>query len=174
MFDWTIYTLFVLNRASKPDFLQIMIFVYVCSTCSTVEIKTRFWDLITRNVLNGVTLSNLPYLTTLMTNLCSQQQQIFHFMFHWPIYRLFVLNTDWKRHFLQMMIFVYVCSTWIMFQLITRFETWITRNDVNGVSWFHIFYLISLITYLSSQWTPNFQNQVFNVWLVDLHTICAK
>jgi hypothetical protein len=197
--------------------LQIMIFVYVCSTWGIVELKTRFETWITRNDVYGVTLFHLYYLITLMAYLCSQRLQtytirilfwlvdlqticakyrlemrihprdnirkclldmrhrwtknafwdvkgrnyingvsLFHlsylitliaylwsqwtpyvhinyFMFHWSIYGLLVLNTAWKNDFLLMMIFVNVWSTWRTVQLKTRFETWITGNDVNGV-----------------------------------------
>jgi hypothetical protein len=43
----------------------------------------------------------------------------------------------------------------------TPFETWITRNDVKDASLFHIFYLITLMAYLFSQWTPNIQIRYF-------------
>jgi hypothetical protein len=57
--------------------------------------------------------------------------------YHW-----LVLNMGWKRDSLQIMIFAYVCSTWSIVELKTRFETWITRNDVNGLSLFNLSYLI--------------------------------
>jgi hypothetical protein len=64
------------------------------------------------------------------------------------------------------MIFVYVCSTWSstwgMFELKTRFETWITRNDVNDIRLFHLSYLITLLANLCSQRTPNVQIKYFN------------
>jgi hypothetical protein len=109
MFDWSIYRLFVLNRGWKLDFLQMMIFVNVCSTCNIVEQKTRFETRITRNDVNGVNIFHLPYLITLMGYLCSQwapDVQIKYFMFDWLIYRLFVLNRGWKPDPLQMKIFV--------------------------------------------------------------------
>jgi hypothetical protein len=114
MFDWSIYRLFVLNMAWKHDSLQIMIFVYVCSTCSVVELKTRFQTCKARNDVNGVSLFHLFYLITLMSYLCSQwasNVQIKYFVFDWSIYRLFVLNRGWKRDSLQIMIFVYFCLT---------------------------------------------------------------
>jgi hypothetical protein len=43
----------------------------------------------------------------------------------------------------------------------SSFETWITRNDVNGVSFIHFSYLITLLAYLWSQWTPNVQIKYF-------------
>jgi hypothetical protein len=60
-----------------------------------------------------------------MAYLCSQRTpnfQIKYFMIDWAIYRLFVLNTGWKRDSLQMMKFVNVCSTRSMVQVKTRFE----------------------------------------------------
>jgi hypothetical protein len=144
MFDWSIYRLFVLNRGWKHDSLHIMVYVYVSSTWSIIELKTRFETWITRNDVNGLRLYNLYYLITLMAYLCSQMTpnvQIKYIMFDWSIYRLFVLNTGWKRDSPQMMIIVNVYSTWSMVQLKTRLETWITWNDVNGVSLFHISYL---------------------------------
>jgi hypothetical protein len=160
MFDWPIYTLIVLNRSWKRNSLQIMKFIYVFSKWSIVEDKTRVEMWMTRYVVNGVSLFHLPYLITLMAYLCSQRTpnvQIKYFMFGWSIYRLFVLSRGCKRDSFQIMIFLHVCSTWSIVELKTRFETWITRNDVNGVSWFHLSYLITLMAYLCSQWTPNVQ-----------------
>jgi hypothetical protein len=99
-----------------------------------------------------------------MGSLCSQRTlnfQIKYFRFDWSICRLFVLNRGWKRDSLQIMIFVNICSTWSIVELKTPFETWITRNDVNGVGLFHISYLITLMAYLCSQWTPNVQIKYF-------------
>jgi hypothetical protein len=127
MFDCSTYSLFVLYSSWKRDSLQIVIFVYVCSTWGTVELKTPFETWITRNDVNGVRLFKLSYLITLMAYLCSQWKpnvQIKYFMFDWSIYRLYVLNRAWKRVSLQIMIFVYVCSTWSIVELKTRFETW--------------------------------------------------
>jgi hypothetical protein len=65
------------------------------------------------------------------------------------------INRGWNRVSLHIMIFVYVCSTCGKLELNTRFESWITWNEVNGVSLFHISFLITLMAYLCSQWTPN-------------------
>jgi hypothetical protein len=114
MVDWSIYRLFVLNRSWKHDSLQIMIFAYVWSTGSIVELKTRFVTWLTRNDVN-VSLFHLSYLITLMAYLCSQRipnVQIKFLMFYWSIYRSFVPNMGWKLDSLQMAIFVYDCSTW--------------------------------------------------------------
>jgi hypothetical protein len=148
MFDWSIYRQFVLNSDWELESFQIIVFVCVCSTCSIFQIKTRFETWITRNDVNGVSWFHLSYLITLWAYLCSQNTlnvQIVYFMFDCSIYRLFVPNTGGKIDSLQMMIFVNVCSTWSMVGLKTRFKTWITRNDVNGVSLFHLAYLITLM-----------------------------
>jgi hypothetical protein len=150
MFDWTIYRLFVLNRCWKRDSLQMLIFVNVCSTWSIVELKRCFETRISRNVVNGVRFFTL-LLITLMAYLCLQwtpDVQIKYLMFDWSIYRLFVLNRGWNCDSLQIMIFVYVCSTWKLFELKTRFEMWVTSNDVNGVCLDHLSYLITLTAYL--------------------------
>jgi hypothetical protein len=115
-----------------------------------------------------VCLFNLSYLITLMACLCSRRTpnfQIKCFMFDRSFNRQFVLNTGWKRDYLQMMTFVNICSSWSMVQLNTRFESSITSNDVNGVSLFHLSYLITLMAYLISQRTPNAQ---INYFMLDL------
>jgi hypothetical protein len=163
MFHWSIYRLFLLNRGWKRDSLQMMIIVNVCSTCNMVELKTRFETWITRNDVN-VRLFHLSNLITLRAYLCSQwttKIQIKYFMFDWSICRLFVINRGWKRNPLQIMIFVYFCSTWDIVELKTRFETWITMNDVNGISLFHLSYPITLMAYLCLQRTPNVQIKYF-------------
>jgi hypothetical protein len=108
MFDWSIYRLFVLNRCGKMT-LQIMILKYVCSTCSVVKLITHFDTWKPRNNVNGVCLFHLSYLKTLMAYLCSQSTPNVHikyFMFDWSIYKLFVLNTGWKRDCFQIMIYI--------------------------------------------------------------------
>jgi hypothetical protein len=159
MFDSSIYSLFVLNTAWKRDFFQMMRFINICSTCSMVQLKTRFETWKTKNDVNGVSLFHISYLITLMV--WTQNFQIKYFMFDWSIYILFVLNRAWKRDSLQIMIFVYISSTWIIVELKTRFETWITRNDVNGVSLYNLLYFIILMAYLCSQRTPNVQIKYF-------------
>jgi hypothetical protein len=150
---WLVYLnwLFVLYTGWKLDSLQMMIFVNICSTWNMVEIKTRFDVWITRNDVNGVSLFHLSYLITLMAYLCSQSSPISKSIF----YDWVCLNRCWKRDSLQIWIFVYFCSTWSVVELKTRFETWITRNDVNFVSLFNLSYLITLMAYLCSQRTPN-------------------
>jgi hypothetical protein len=115
------------------------------------ELKTRFETWITRNDVNGVSLFQLSYVIILMAYLCSewaQHVQTNYFMFDWSIYRIFVLNRFRKLESLQIMVFVYLCSSWGIVELIMHFETWITRNDVKGVSLFHLSYVITLTAYL--------------------------
>jgi hypothetical protein len=142
----------------------MMIFLYVCSTCSVVELKTIFETWIERNNVNGVYWFHFSYLITVMAYLCSQLAPLVqnrYFMCVCLIYRLFVLNTGWKPDSLQIMIFVNVCSTFSVVELKTRFETWITRSDVNGVNLFLLSYLITFMAYLCSQWAPNVQIKYF-------------
>jgi hypothetical protein len=49
----------------------------------------------------------------------------------------------------------YVCSTFSVVELKTRFETWITRNDVNDVNLFLFSYLITLMLYMCSGWVSS-------------------
>jgi hypothetical protein len=164
MCDWSIFTLFVLNRGWKRDSLQIMKFVYVCSTWVKFELKTHFEMRITRNVVNGVRLFHFSYLITLVAYLCSQLTpdiQNKNFMFDCSIFPLFVLNRAWERYSIQIIIFVYVSSTLKLVELKTCFESWKTRSDQNGVSLFHLTYLITLVAYLCWKWTPNVQINCF-------------
>jgi hypothetical protein len=164
MFALSSYRLFVLNRGWKRESFQIGILVYVCSVCSVVELKTGFETWKARNVVNGVNLFHLSYLITHMAYVCSlwaSNVLINNFMLECSNYVLLVLNRAWKRDFLQIILFVYVCSTWSLVELKTRFETRITRNDVNGVSLFHLSYVITLLAYLWSQRTPHFQIKYF-------------
>jgi hypothetical protein len=48
-------------------------------------------------------------------------------------YDWLVVNRPWKRESLQVIIFVYVCSSWSIVELKTRFEIWITWNHVIDV-----------------------------------------
>jgi hypothetical protein len=157
-FHWSNSSLFMLNKTWKRDSLQMMILVNVCSTWSMVQLKTRLETWITLSDVNSERFLHLSYLITLMVYLRSQRTpnvQIKYFMFDWSIFTPFVLNRGWKRDPLQIMIFVYACSTWSILELKTRFKAWITINDVNGVSLFHFSCLIKLISYLCSQCTRN-------------------
>jgi hypothetical protein len=123
-----------------------------------------------------VCLFHISYLITLMAYLWTQRTpniQIKYFMFDWSFYRLFALNTCRKRDSFQMMIFVNICSKWSMVQLKTWFEAWLTRNDVNGVSSFHLLFkdTYSLPMLTMDTIVPN---QVFYVWLVDLQSTWTK
>jgi succinate-acetate transporter protein len=161
---WSIFTLFVPNRAWKCESLQIKIFVYVCSTWVIFKLKPRFEKWITGNDVNDVRLIHSSYLITIMPYMCSQWApniQHNYFMFGWSIFTLFVLNRAWKRDSHQIMIFVYICSRLNIVELKTRYETWITLNDVKGVSLFHLSYSITLMVYLRSQQTPNVQIKYF-------------
>jgi hypothetical protein len=175
MFDWSIYRIFVRNRDWKRDFLQIMIFVYDCSTCCIVELKTSFESWITMNDVNDVLVSPLLFnntygLPVFTKNTKCPNEVSYVFL---SFYISFMPNTGWKHESLKMMIFVNVCSTWSLVELNTRFETWITRNDVNGVYvspfLFNNTYVLPVLTIVNKR-----PNQVFYVWLVDLQTICAK
>jgi hypothetical protein len=130
MFDCSIYKLFVLNTVWKLDSLQTMLFVYICSTWSVVQTINAFWDVNNQKWHKCLCLFHLPYLITLMVYLCSQwtlNVNIKYFMSDWSIYRLFVLNRAWKLDSFQIMIFVYICSTWGIVELKTRLETWIRK-----------------------------------------------
>jgi hypothetical protein len=103
-------------------------------------------------------------LITLMDYLCSHRKPNFetkYFMFDWSMYMLTVLNRAWKRETLQITIFEYVCWTCRLVELKTRFQTWITRNDINGVILFHLSLIITHMAYLCSQWTPDAQIKYF-------------
>jgi hypothetical protein len=163
MFDWSIYSLIVLNRIWKRDCLQMMIFVYVCLTWSIVEDVTQFETWITRNDVNGVSLFHSSYLISLMAYLCAQRApniQIKYYVWLVPLQTICAKHglDTWS---LQWMIFVNVCLTWRIVELKTRFETWVTRNDVNGVSLFYLSYLITHMPYLCSQRAPNIQIKIF-------------
>jgi hypothetical protein len=76
--------------------------------------KNAFWDMNNTKWRKWCSLFHLSYLITLMVYLRSQQTpdvQIKYFMFGWSIFTLFVLNRAWKRDSLQIIIFVYICST---------------------------------------------------------------
>jgi hypothetical protein len=87
-------------------------------------------------------------------------------------YDWLVLNRACNRVSLKIMLFLYVCSTGCIVELNTRFETSITRNDVNDVSWYHLSHLVSLMAYLCSQWTPNVQIKYFMFDWVSKDYLC--
>jgi hypothetical protein len=111
----------------------------------------------------------MPYLCSpLVPNV-----QIVYFVFDWSIYRQFVLNRAWKLDSVEMMIFPYVCSICSVFKLKTRW-------DVNNKKWRKWCTCVSPFLFNKTCGLPvltmgtKCTNQVFNVWLVDLQTICAK
>jgi hypothetical protein len=63
--------------------------------------------------------------------------------------------------FVQMMIFVDICPPWSMVELQTRLEEWISTNAINGVSLFHLSYLITLMVYFCSEWKTNVEIKYF-------------
>jgi hypothetical protein len=139
-------------------------------------IKIAFWEVKTRNDVNCVSLFKLSYLIKIIAYLCSQRTPNIQIKY----LDLIDLCTDYfcyigagKVSLYKMVLFVYECSRWSIVQLKKRFETWITRNDVNGVSLFHLSYLITLMAHLKSQRTQMSKSSIL-VWLVYLQTICAK
>jgi hypothetical protein len=76
----------------------------------------------------------------------------------------------------QIMLFVMVCSTWGIIELKTRFETWRTRNGVNGVNLLHHSYLITLMAYLCTQSTPKFKFKyfMFDLSIYSLYVLNGK
>jgi hypothetical protein len=93
--------------------------------------------------------------------------------FIWLVDLQTVLNRAWKLVLFQIMLFVYVCSTWDIVELKTRFETWITRNDLNGDSPFTLYFNNTYGLPVISMDTKC-PNKLFYVWLVDLQKTCAK
>jgi hypothetical protein len=94
--------------------------------------KNAFWDVNSKKWRKWC-LFHFSYLITPIACMYSQMKpnvQINYFLFDWPIMILFVLNTDWKRDSFQIMIFVNVWWTLGMVELKTRFESWITTNDL--------------------------------------------
>jgi hypothetical protein len=169
MFDCSFNRLFVLNMFTKRDSFQMMIFVNGCSTWSMVNLKTRFNASILRNDVYVISWFHLPYLITHMAYLCSQRTpngKIDYFMLDWSIYTLIVLNRGWKHYSFQMLIFVYIYSTWSIVEVKTRFETWITRYDVNGVSLFNFSYLITLMAWLCSQRHQMSKSSILFYWSI--------
>jgi hypothetical protein len=153
-----------------------MILLYVVSTWSIVELKMRFETWITWNDLNGIWLFQLSYLITLMAYLFTQRTpkvQIRYFIFEWSFDRLSETDRSCTRGPSQIISFMYVCFTWGIIELKTRFETWITRNDVNGVIFFTVFFNNSCGLPVFTMGT-NCPNQVIYVCLFDLEYICAK
>jgi hypothetical protein len=153
------------KKGWKLDSFETIIFVNVCSTWSIIELNTHSETWMTRNDLNDIILFLLSYLISLMAHNGHQtsKSSIWYLIGRSTDYRVFVLIRGSKLDSLEIMIFVHITTTWTTVELETRFETWITRNDVNGVNLFHVSYIITLTTYLFSQWTPNVQIKYFKV-----------
>jgi hypothetical protein len=153
LFDWSICRPFSPNNDIRICLLDIR----------HSWTKTRLETWIKRNDVNGVCLSHLSYLITLMACLCSQSTpniQNKYITFNWSIYRLFVLNRAWKRDSPNNDILI--CVLHMKFSLIKRrFVTWISKNDWNGLSLFNLTYVKTLMAYVCSQRTPNVQNMYF-------------
>jgi hypothetical protein len=126
--------------------------------------ESAFWNVNNKKWRKWCKDFHLSYLITRMANLWSQWTptfQIKYFMFHWSIYRLFVLNTTLKRDSFQMIIFVNDFSTWSTVRIKESFDTSISRIEVSGVSLFHLSYLITLMAYLCLQRASDIQIKYF-------------
>jgi hypothetical protein len=151
IFDWSIYILFVLNRGWKHDppnnDMRICLLDILPSWTKNAfsDVNNKKWNKRCKFVLPFSYNNTYGLPVTTMDTKCPNQVFL---LFDWSIYRLCVLNTGWKPHSLQLTIFVSVCSTWNKVEQKTRFETWITRNVVNGVNLFHLYYLKTLMAYL--------------------------
>jgi hypothetical protein len=140
-------------------------------------IKARFATWITRNDVRGVCLFNLPYLITLMAYLCSQRIpkfQLNYFLFHWSIYRLFVLNWVWKSDSFQTR-YILKCLSNIKHGS-TKTAFW----DVNNKKWRIWNKFDAPFLFINTYGLPVLKkdtkcpNQVSYDCLFDLRTICAK
>jgi hypothetical protein len=162
IFDCSIYRLFVLNKAGNGLFPNIDIRICLLDMKHSWT-KNAFWDVNKKKwrkwckFVSPYLFNNTYGLKVLRKETKCPNQDL---MFDWLIYRPIVPNKGWKNDSLQMMLFVSVFSTWSIVELKTRLETWIKRN-VNGVSLFHLSYLITLMAYLCLQWTPNVQINYF-------------
>jgi hypothetical protein len=75
MFDWSIFTIFVLNRGCKRNTLQLIICIYLL-VIKHRWLKTRLGKWITRNFVNGVRMIHLSYWITFMAYLCTHGHQM--------------------------------------------------------------------------------------------------
>jgi hypothetical protein len=126
--------------------------------------ENAFWDVNNKKCRKWCKFGSPILLIKLMAYLCSQRTlnvQIKYFMLVCSINILFVLNRGWKRDSTQIMLFVYICLKCNLVELKNRFQTWITRNDMNDVSLFHLSLIITHWAYVGSQWTPNVQIKIF-------------
>jgi hypothetical protein len=132
--------------------------------------KNAFWGVYKRDDVKCESLYHFSFLITLMAYVCSKRipnVQMKYFMADCFIYRPFVINTWWKLDSLQIKIYLNVCSTWSMAEVKTSFETWITWNDVKGVSLIHLLYVMTLNGFLMFTMDTKRPNEVFYVkWLI--------
>jgi hypothetical protein len=181
MFDWSIYRIFVLNKALNPDSLQMIIFVQYCSTCSVFGLKTQFETWIAWNEVSGACTFHISYLITVLAldinlNLVPLGTKCRNQVFYvW----LFDLQSICAIHGLE---------TWlspnndIRMCLFDMQHSW-TKNafwEVDNKKWrkwckfvspysLNNIYGLPVLT-IDTEWP----NHVFYVWLVDLQTICAN
>jgi hypothetical protein len=159
MFDWTIYRLFVVTKIWKRDFLQMMILLYVFSKCSVLEHKLRFETWIARNRVNGIYLFHLYYLITLLAYLFSQSSCAKYGLEMWfsPNYHickwLLGMQRSWNKN-----------------------AFWDVNNKTlrNWCKFFFFFLFNNTYGLPVPRMGTKCPYQLFYVWLVDLHTICAK
>jgi hypothetical protein len=121
MCDWSNYRQFELNTWFHPnDDIPINLFDMQRSW-----IKNVFWDLNNKKCRKLCKFDSPFFFNNtygLLGLTMAPNVQIKYFMFDWSIYRLLVLNRVWKRDSHQMMIFVYVCSTYSVVEIKTRLE----------------------------------------------------
>jgi hypothetical protein len=152
--------------------------VYLCSQCTLNVILSKWWH--SKTFVRHEALLNKTCFETWITrdDVCGIslfQPSLFKNTYGLPVFTMHTtcpnqVFYEWlvdlqticaksigKRESLQIIKFVHVCSTWGIVELKMPFETWITRNDLNGVRLFHLPYLITLTFYQCSQWTPHFQ-----------------
>jgi DNA-directed RNA polymerase subunit RPC12/RpoP len=156
MFDCSIYRIVILTTGRRRNFLQ-MIFVYVCSTCSVLEIKTRLETWKARIEVNVVYWFHICYLVTVLALVIKLTGAPNRYQLSKSVIRFFNLQTifaytGWKPDSLQMMIFLYICSTCSVVFLKTQFETLIERNDVKGVYLLHFSYIITILFTCVNNW----------------------
>jgi hypothetical protein len=117
MFDWSIYRLFVLNTGWNVN-LSKWWYSIMLVRHEHGWTKNAFWNVINKKWRNGCKLVS-PFLsnnTYGLPVLTKDTKCPSHFLFYWSIYILIVLNTGWKRDSLQIIIIVYICFTWRMFE----------------------------------------------------------
>jgi hypothetical protein len=147
--------------------------------------KNAFWNLNTKKWLNGVFCIQFYYLITSLSQgiklTCAHNgHQLFKSRFYFWLVHLqaicakYGLET-WFPPNDDIRIF---CSTCSVVEVKTLFETWRARNDVIGVYWFHLSYLITVLAFLLClnvlTMDTNFRYLVLYVWLFDIQNICSK